>query len=305
MSPGGPETGTASAIEGMVDAGLLDRLSRQQLVRLVATCNHGAAAFSAERLDPEELERLPQDQLRGLLLAQLTGIVQLILSATTAKASQANWEALFEAVRRGSQELGFNYRQVIFEILTLLPFWQGGATRSGLGSTLAATVSLRAELPPLLARHGIRTLLDAPCGDFHWARHVDWGTVRYIGVDIVADLIEENRERYASPQFTFELRDIVRDELPEADAILCRDCLIHFCIEDVRDTVANFKRSGARLLLTTTFPSLVANAPIETGHYHPINVQIAPYDFPEPLELIAETSRKFLGLWRMEDLPGF
>lgn len=314
MSPGVPETGTASGIEGMVDAGFLGRLSRQQLVRLVATCDHslahlrnvsGVADASAERLDLEELGRLPQDRLRGLLLAQLTGIVQFVLSTTAAKGSQANWEALFEAVRRGSQGLGFSYRQVIFELMTLLPFWQGGVTRSGLGSTLEATVALRAALPPLLARHEIRTLLDAPCGDFHWACHVDWGAIRYIGVDIVADLVEGNREQYACPQFTFELCDIVRDELPEADAILCRDCLIHFCIEDVLETVTNFKRSGARLLLTTTFPSLVANARIVTGHYRPINLQIAPYDFPEPLELIAETPRKFLGVWRMEDLPGF
>lgn len=298
----------------MVDTGYLDRLSQQQLVRLVATCDQslahlgnagGVMAAPAERLNSARLERLAQDRLRGLLLAQLSSIVQFILSATTAKGSQANWEAWFEAVRRGSQELGFSYRQVIFELMTLLPFWRGGMTRSGLGSTLAATVSLRAALPSLLARHGIQSLLDAACGDFHWARNMDWGTIRYIGVDIVADLIEGNREQYARPQLTFELRDIVRDELPEVDAILCRDCLIHFCFEDVLKAVGNFKCSGARLLLTTTFPSLVANARIVTGHYHPINLQIAPYDFPEPLELIAETSGKFLGVWRMEELPGF
>ncbi len=44
---------------------------------------------------------------------------------------------------------------------------------SGLGSEIDATAVLRAELPPLLARLGVTSLLDAPCGDAGWINRAD------------------------------------------------------------------------------------------------------------------------------------
>lgn len=290
-------------------ARLLARLSGEQLVRLVATCDAALArlgAPSAPAPGLDELRELEEERLRGLLPRRLATVFELVRSMAVARGSQADYESLLEAARQGAEALGFNYREAIFELHSLLPFWQGGATRSGEGSTLEATAALRSALPGLLARHGVRTLLDAPCGDFHWARHVEWGDVRYAGVDIVADIVESNRERYGPLGFTFHHADVARDPLPEACAILCRDCLFHFSVEDVFRTLANFKRSGARLLLTSTFPGLAANRAIVTGHFHPINLQIEPYGLPEPLELVPDAPLdKALGVWRLSDVPDF
>src|SRR3982750_719346 len=58
--------------------------------------------------------------------------------------------------------------------------WQNPETLSGDGSTLANTENVRSELPELLNKFGVRKLLDAPCGDFNWFRHVERPGVHYI-----------------------------------------------------------------------------------------------------------------------------
>lgn len=50
--------------------------------------------------------------------------------------------------------------------------WGSLESRSGAGSTLASTANIRRELPGLVERLNIRTLLDAPCGDFNWMKEV-------------------------------------------------------------------------------------------------------------------------------------
>jgi len=180
---------------------------------------------------------------------------------------------------------------------------------SGPGSSLAQTAELRQRLLLLLQHIGARSLLDAPCGDFNWMQHVELGVDRYVGVDIVSALIARNRERYAGPRRRFELRDVMRELLPQAEVILCRDCLVHFSFTDIRRTLRNFERCGARYLLTTTFPRLGVNADIETGDWRPLNFQQAPFHFPTPLALINEKcteaqgryADKSLGLWLLAD----
>src|SRR6202035_4607725 len=99
--------------------------------------------------------------------------------------------------------------------------WGAEASTSGLGSEIEATAALRAELPRLLQKLGVTSLLDAPCGDAGWISHVDLG-VRYLGVDIVPTLIERLLARAAAGEIKgeYHLADITGDTLPRCDAIL-------------------------------------------------------------------------------------
>ena len=63
--------------------------------------------------------------------------------------------------------------------------WRGSESASGTGSDLRQTAVITAALPVLLRRHGVRSMLDIPCGDFHWMSRVDLAGVDYIGADIV------------------------------------------------------------------------------------------------------------------------
>jgi SAM-dependent methyltransferase len=192
--------------------------------------------------------------------------------------------------------------------------WGNSESVSGEGSNLARTAAVRAKLPDLLARYGVRSLLDAPCGDFHWMKEVALSDVDYIGVDIVPEIIARDVEFYAGPRRRFVLGDLVDGELPTADLILCRDCLVHLPYYETSKALDNFRRSGATWLLTTTFTGPRANHDIAIGDWRAINLERPPYNFPPAVEVLNEESDevdeelgafpdKSLGLWRLADVP--
>jgi SAM-dependent methyltransferase len=186
----------------------------------------------------------------------------------------------------------------------------GDESLSGPGSTLARTVEIRRSLPLLVEDMGIRTMLDAPCGDFHWMRHVVLALDQYTGVDIVPGIIEHNQGLYGEPNRNFRCLDLTRDPLPEADMIFCRDCLPHFSFEDIFGTLRSFSHSKSKYLLTTSFVDCQANEDIATGDWRPLNFQRAPFHFPQPLRIIHEQSDeaggryrdKSLLLWKLQEI---
>jgi SAM-dependent methyltransferase len=189
--------------------------------------------------------------------------------------------------------------------------WGDQESASGAGSSLAATEVVRAELPSLLRGLGITSLLDAPCGDFNWMQHVDLQGIRYTGADVVPHLVERNAQRFASPGRQFIVRDITTEALPDADAILSRDCLVHLSYAKALAALRNFKNSGARFLLSTTYTDRSANWDIVTGSWRPLNLQLPPFSFPPPIAAINERCTegdggfddKTLAVWRLADLP--
>ena len=66
--------------------------------------------------------------------------------------------------------------------------WGSKESVSGPGSALVSTAKLRAELPAILSELRIKKLVDAPCGDRNWIKHLEYDFDLYIGVDIVEQL---------------------------------------------------------------------------------------------------------------------
>lgn len=189
--------------------------------------------------------------------------------------------------------------------------WGSQESRSGTGSELVTTAEIRSQLPGLLRRHDIRSILDAPCGDFGWMSLVDLSGILYTGVDVVASLIERNERSYGGPGRRFMTGDIVADRLPVADLVICRDCLVHLSYREIRQVLLNFQLGGSGYLLATTFTEVDDNSDIRTGDWRPLNMCEPPFNFPEPVELIVENNMeddgayadKSLGLWALEFLP--
>lgn len=191
--------------------------------------------------------------------------------------------------------------------------WTGEVSVSGLGSDDIQTAAIRSQLPMLINKYNVKTLLDLPCGDFNWLSRTDLRIESYIGGDIVPDIIDANNIAYKTPTRNFRLINIITDPLPAADLIFCRDCLVHFSNEDIIKSVSNIKRSGIPYLLTTTFTECKENTDIVTGDWRLLNLTLPPFNLPKPIEIINEectegngTYRdKSLGLWRTEDIPDF
>jgi len=205
---------------------------------------------------------------------------------------------------------GPKYLEGIFAEIYQGNLWGEAESVSGPGSSLAETAAVRRELPGLLAELGVRTLLDAPCGDCRWIFETPLGLDLYVGADVVPALIESNVARFGRPGREFRRLDITRDPLPRTDAILCRDCLIHFSYRLIARALAGFRRSGARWLLATTYSGLPANHDILSGQWRPIDLELPPFGLPPAARRIVEKEYdeggrrlvRSLGVWSLEEV---
>jgi SAM-dependent methyltransferase len=189
-------------------------------------------------------------------------------------------------------------------------YWQGSDSTSGKGSSLEYTTNLRSQLPQLFARFSIKSVLDAPCGDFNWMKEVvSANAIEYIGGDIVKPLIQQLSRTYSSNRVRFLHLDITQDSLPQVDLMICRDCLIHLSFADTRAVLDNFVSSGIPYLLTTTHTNEGAfqNRDIATGDYRLIDLYSPPYNFPrQPLmsieDWIPPDPERTMGLWTRDQI---
>ncbi len=213
--------------------------------------------------------------------------------------------------------------QNVFEAKT----WSCGpdVPRSGPGSTLAATAPLRAALPGIFARYDIKRFIDAPCGDWFWMQHVDLNGIDYLGADISASLIAENKKHHARAGVRFDVLDVTSSALPESDLFLCRDCLFHLQFALRWAFFQNFVNSNGKYLLLTV-NHVPRNRMLQAnGGYAGFDPMLAPFEFPEPIERIQETSagaeavavdteiarkqtfagrQRSLGLWTRDQVAG-
>ena len=177
--------------------------------------------------------------------------------------------------------------------------WGDAESVSGTGSSQARARDFQDELVAMLDAWNVRSILDAPCGDFNWMRHaLAERDIAYCGVDIVEDMVCRNREAFGAGNRCFLHRDMTRADLPFADLIICRDGLVHLSFADARAAVRNFRRSGSRYLLATTFLDRALNTDARTGAWRPLNMEAPPFAFPRPLAVIDEHCLHSGGIYR-------
>jgi len=188
--------------------------------------------------------------------------------------------------------------------------WNGSDSVSGTGSDLVQTRVIAREIPLLYASLGVRTLLDVPCGDFHWMSRVDLNGLEYTGADVVDEIVSRNQRQHSRKGVRFRRLNLIQDRLPRVDLILCRDCLVHLPFPDVFSALERICDSRSEFLLTTTFPTRTDNEDISMGDWRPLNLERTPFLLPPPLRVINEGCTegdgyfddKSLGLWRVADV---
>jgi hypothetical protein len=136
-------------------------------------------------------------------------------------------------------------------------------------------------------------------------QHVEWSAdFRYVGADIVHDLIIENRQNH--PGIEFVELDVLRDSLPRVDAWLARDLMIHFPDKAIWTALEQFRRWQIRYLLATTYPNARENTDTKFGQVRHINLCAPPFSLPPPLEILREDDDPITGrviaVWRRLDI---
>ncbi len=211
--------------------------------------------------------------------------------------------------RRLAREFRNKQPEQVFTDIHAKNFWGSAESISGHGSEMATTANIRAALPRILRQYEIGSMLDVPCGDFHWMQTVDLGQIEYVGGDIVKPMVDELTAKYASPRRRFAHLDITSDPLPKVDLIFCRDCFIHLPFELIDKALENFSRSSARYLLTTTYRHWPINYDTEVGGVRGVDLTASPFNLPQPIEMVQECPVGVatevvvcMGLWPIQTL---
>jgi SAM-dependent methyltransferase len=121
---------------------------------------------------------------------------------------------------------------------------------SGGGSEGTFAVPYVEQVKRFMAEHQIQTVVDLGCGDFRVGRLIcAQGDVRYVGVDVVPDLIAHHRSRFGGPQVEFRCANLIDDELPEGELCLIRQVLQHLANAEILRVLA--KCAKYRYVLVT------------------------------------------------------
>ena len=166
-------------------------------------------------------------------------------------------------------------------------------SRSGPGSNLNYTSDMSRELEKFFAEKNIKTILDIGCGDFIWMNlllNKYYNYDKYLGLDIVDELIKNNNLKYSNDKISFKTFDLVKDEIPKGfDIILIRDVFIHLKNEQIVNFLNLLKNLDIKFFGVTSTPSLKKNNELKAvGRYRDINIEIEPFNLKDFLHKIDE-----------------
>jgi 2-polyprenyl-3-methyl-5-hydroxy-6-metoxy-1,4-benzoquinol methylase len=206
--------------------------------------------------------------------------------------------------------------------------WNSKETPSGTGSELCATENIRKEIPKLFEKYKIKRVLDIGCGNVNWVRTLFPTFELYLGIDVVKDLIEQNKREFShSNRIQFQhhiITDPSFDPCEELapykfDVVILNDVLVHLSYDNIGIIINKLRKSGVKYILTTHFPACQENIDINSGSWRVLNLTKEPFCFPEPITLIENNDEilkdttgklkrvgcadKCLGLWEVQDLP--
>ncbi len=127
---------------------------------------------------------------------------------------------------------------------------------------------------------------DLGCGDFNIGKQLVDFTESYIAVDIVADLIKHNKEKFKYKNLEFLCLDIAVDDLPSGDCAIIRQVLQHLSNAEIQSIVTkltNYKY----VILTEHLPegNFVPNKDIISGQgirlkkQSGLNLLVSPFNF--------------------------
>ena len=157
---------------------------------------------------------------------------------------------------------------------------------SGHGSNLNTKQyqNLYSNFVTMLEKYKINSLIDMPCGDFLWIEKiVNEKKLKYLGIDIVEELIESNKKKNLNKNINFLTKDIVNfytDE--EYDLVLIRDLFIHINNSDIIKILKNLKNINIKYVALNSY-SIRLNKDVTIGQHRKVNLLIEPYNLPNPI----------------------
>tara|TARA_Y100000389_G_C17415546_1_gene493466 strand:- start:581 stop:1297 length:717 start_codon:yes stop_codon:yes gene_type:complete len=136
----------------------------------------------------------------------------------------------------------------------------------------------------LIKNYKINSILDMPCGDFLWIKNIIQNNkINYLGVDIVDELIANNKKLYQNKNINFEISDIVDFKTSKKfDLVLIRDLFIHIKNIDITKILYNLKLMNIKYVALNSYMN-EKNKDVIIGQHRKINLLIEPFNLKEPI----------------------
>ena len=171
----------------------------------------------------------------------------------------------------------------------------GGTSRSGPGSDPRRLRPYLKLVTAFIRDNNVRSVVDIGCGDWAFARRIDWSGVDYTGIDVVPELVDRLNETFGQDEIRFLCADLVSSPLPSADLCIIKDVLQHLPNESVQRFLASLPKCFKHAIITNDmsrekrggwwkllqrFEIMTANRDTFTGGYRPLRLTDDPFRLP-------------------------
>jgi SAM-dependent methyltransferase len=163
--------------------------------------------------------------------------------------------------------------------------WWGNQSRSGHGSEGISAQQKIDLMKKIINKYEIKNILDIGCGDFNWMSKIP--LIKYVGIDIVDEIISDNTEKYSNNNISFEKvnilkeRDIINFTTKyniKWDLVICFDIIGHltnFELDKLFDFIID-TINVKKLIVTNKRDSYTSNILTEKTRNDGIDISIYP-----------------------------
>ena len=158
----------------------------------------------------------------------------------------------------------------------------------GPGSHLVNTKETAKLFSEFIKTNNIKSVLDLGCGDWNWFNLVNLNGASYEGWDAHPVMIQMNTSKYGNDKIKFYTKDIITEEYPKVDLIICKDVLFHLDIKFSTKVVEKVKKS-TKYFISTSFnekeinDNIISYCSIKNWGFTFINLNIKPFNLEEYL----------------------
>ena len=141
----------------------------------------------------------------------------------------------------------------------------------------------------IIKDYKISSILDMPCGDFLWIKRIiENKDIDYLGVDIVEELIINNKKKYQSKNINFQTCDIIDFKTNKYfDLIIIRDLFIHIKNNDIIKILDNLKLMNVKYIALNTYSDIINND-VVVGQHRKVNLLKEPFNLDKPIHFFQD-----------------
>jgi len=162
---------------------------------------------------------------------------------------------------------------------------------SGPGSYIENATESCSLISDTIIKYNIKSILDLGCGDFNYFKTINISNISYVGWDVSQEMITDNINKYGNKNIKFEVKDIITNEYPKVDLIICRDVFFHLDQSFTSKCLDKIKKN-CKFFISTSFNNINKNENIKSYNnidnwgFYPINLNISPFNLNNSIKKI-------------------